>query len=350
MKINGKDMKCLIVFFLLIFPVLIFGQTAETEPNDDILQSGIKIITANGVFTGTTSPSFEDELWYIAAGSSGSITVTYDEAPDGAGTIFLGLYEGSSGYTEDKGDDVACAVEGETFNYTMQSDFYYIIKLKNFPIGAWQFTVSGDASLSIDLSSFFASVVDQGIQLVWITESETDNAGFIIDRSVQDDFSSGWQQIASYQNNNILKGAGNTSSQTKYRFVDMNLEHGITYNYRLSDVDLKGTVTIKDMLSILYDIQVPEKTVLEPAFPNPFNPVTKITYKLQEDTHVTLRIINITGRSVAYIIDNKFQNPGSYSYFWDGKDDNGKQQSSGIYFLLLNTGTDRKIQKLTLIK
>ena len=202
-----------------------------------------------------------------------------------------------------------------------------------------------DMSLSVSLTSFSAHYSEKCIVVEWVTESEVNNLGYILERKTDN---SDWMEIASYQTNDALKSPGNTSSRTEYEFVDENVEPGATYSYRLSDVDLNGKASIDDVISITLDA-LPEVTDLLPAFPNPFNPQTKIQYTLSEDTNVSLSVVDMMGRTVQTIIRGQNQIAGSYSVHWNGKDDSGRIASSGTYLLVLKAGDIHKTQKLSLI-
>ncbi|NQT26198.1 T9SS type A sorting domain-containing protein [candidate division KSB1 bacterium] len=124
----------------------------------------------------------------------------------------------------------------------------------------------------------------------------------------------------------------------------------MTYQYRLSDVDTQGNVTILDALEITMEIQNPEETQLEPPFPNPFNPQTKIVYKLAQQSSVTLNVYDVNGRLVSRMLQNVQQSAGSYSIHWLGKDDAGRQAASGTYILRLIAGDVVKSQKVLLMR
>jgi len=72
------------------------------------------------------------------------------------------------------------------------------------------------------------------------------------------------------------------------------------------------------------------------AFPNPFNPVTTINYKLPENGHVTMKVFNILGENVAELI-NKDIDAGSHAITF-----NGSALSSGIYILTISLESDTK--------
>ena len=161
----------------------------------------------------------------------------------------------------------------------------------------------------------------------------------------------GWQLIASHQTHPGLKGHGNTSSRRDYEFLDVSVESVATYRYQLSDVDTKGNITILDVLGItLEEADIPEKTELQAASPNPFNPQTKISYQLAVEASVVLSVYDVQGRIVSLLIDGTPQSPGSYSIHWNGKDDSGSLAASGTYILRLIAGETEQSQKVLLMR
>ncbi len=84
--------------------------------------------------------------------------------------------------------------------------------------------------------------------------------------------------------------------------------------------------------------------VLEQNFPNPFNPVTTIRYRIKNRTQVQLEIYNLLGQKVRVLIDEQ-QDVGLYSYNFsaDGL-------SSGVYFYRLKAGSGSIIKKMLILK
>ena len=64
---------------------------------------------------------------------------------------------------------------------------------------------------------------------------------------------------------------------------------------------------------------------------------------------VRLTIINILGQEVKTLV-NREQNPGIYTYSWDGRDMNGGILNSGIYFAVIDHQLSRDIIKITYLK
>jgi hypothetical protein len=101
--------------------------------------------------------------------------------------------------------------------------------------------------------------------------------------------------------------------------------------------------------------QLPKEFDLRQNYPNPFNPTTVIKYALPKACEVKIQIYNILGQKVRSLVDER-QDPGHKMIHWDGKDDNGKEVSSGIYFcrIVAHTGQGSedfvKCKKMTLLK
>lgn len=91
-------------------------------------------------------------------------------------------------------------------------------------------------------------------------------------------------------------------------------------------------------------------------FPNPFNPATNIpftVYGSQFTVHspipTTLSIFNILGQKVRTLVDER-KLPGDYQVVWNGKDDNGNEVPSGIYFYQLKIGDFKQSKSMLLLR
>lgn len=76
---------------------------------------------------------------------------------------------------------------------------------------------------------------------------------------------------------------------------------------------------------------LPDVFELRQNYPNPFNPATTIEYSLPQPGEVTLSIVNLLGEQLIALVDER-QAAGSYSLAWNGKDKDGNEVASGIYF------------------
>jgi hypothetical protein len=98
------------------------------------------------------------------------------------------------------------------------------------------------------------------------------------------------------------------------------------------------------VLAVKSKPKVPERLILFPAYPNPFNPVTTIRFSIETYSNGSLRIFDITGRMVELLINKPFS-PGEYEVEWYAG-----EQPSGVYFAVLQSGHTMQSTKLILIK
>ena len=89
---------------------------------------------------------------------------------------------------------------------------------------------------------------------------------------------------------------------------------------------------------------------LHQNYPNPFNPRTVISYSLQKNTSVSLRIYDIFGHEIRCLICDEAQSSGHYTVEWNGQDDMGKQMAAGVYFYSLDAWPIRETKRMTLVK
>ncbi len=104
------------------------------------------------------------------------------------------------------------------------------------------------------------------------------------------------------------------------------------------DMNLEKPVAIEDPRNI------PKQFSLHQNYPNPFNPITTIKYNLKEKADVLLEVYNIAGQKVRTLVDD-VKNIGEYEVIFNGKD-----ISSGVYFVRMKAGEYIETRKMALIK
>ncbi|MCH8011596.1 MAG: T9SS type A sorting domain-containing protein [Candidatus Marinimicrobia bacterium] len=213
-----------------------------------------------------------------------------------------------------------------------------------------------DAPLPVELTSFTARQEGSAVVLEWVTESEIENLGFIIERRSVSEGSFGgdgeqgsggeWKEIASYITHPELQGQGSVTYRTEYSYTDNTVETGKTYDYRLADVSYEGVKEYHTMtvLGVTVTEVIPDKFTLYPAYPNPFNSETTISFDLPEAQQVTVTVYDLTGREVATLTNREYS-AGSHSVIWDAGD-----FGSGVYVYRLNAGSFVSTGKLVLVK
>jgi len=108
--------------------------------------------------------------------------------------------------------------------------------------------------------------------------------------------------------------------------------------------------TTGDILnSIVNQSIAPEKFYLSQNYPNPFNPSTTFNFAIAKKTDVSLIIYDILGREVRKLINSNY-NAGNYKIVWDGKNKQGINIASGIYFAVFKAEQTIINRKLLLIR
>jgi hypothetical protein len=100
---------------------------------------------------------------------------------------------------------------------------------------------------------------------------------------------------------------------------------------------------------LIADNNATKSFVLGQNFPNPFNPTTKITYRLNKPALVKLSVYDITGREVNRLVD-RYQSVGDYNISWNSNDDNGQKMASGMYFARLIVDNESVSRKMVMTK
>lgn len=89
--------------------------------------------------------------------------------------------------------------------------------------------------------------------------------------------------------------------------------------------------------------------ILSKNYPNPFNPVTTITYTISETMLVKIIIYDMMGRKVKSLVD-EFQNLGNHSVVWNATNHEEKPVGAGTYFYQISAGKFLKTEKMILLK
>jgi hypothetical protein len=101
------------------------------------------------------------------------------------------------------------------------------------------------------------------------------------------------------------------------------------------------------------DSRFPRAILLEQNFPNPFNPYTEITYHIPDmgDKRIPVELViyDMRGRAIRALYGSE-NVPGPHSVLWDGRDANGSEVPSGVYFYRLKAGTFSETRKMLLMK
>lgn len=206
---------------------------------------------------------------------------------------------------------------------------------------------------AIPVALQFESITAQwniGSQAVlnWSTSNESNLTGFNILRHTSEDMTN-----AQIINNEMIPALNGNSNS--YSFTDNSAVQTQTYYYWLAAVEADGNLHYSQSVQLL-PLNTIDHTNEKPVFssiknyPNPFNPQTSFDFTIKNDTNLKIMIYNSRGQLIREIY-NGFLKSGNYRNFsWEGKDDNGREVSAGVYHLILKSSYDHAGKKLILLK
>jgi len=205
-------------------------------------------------------------------------------------------------------------------------------------------------TVPVELSSFTAVVTAENfVAIHWTTQSETNVQGYYLYRNTFNELNNAYRIPA-------MISATNTSQEASYTFVDQEVVPG-TYYYWLQNLDLNGEFDFHGPINVTLTQGnggdtppvIPTETALLAAYPNPFNPITNLRYSLKNPGFVTIDVYNNRGQLIRHFgMDHPVA--GYYKVVWDGKDTNGREVSSGIYYYRMNSGKYTSSKKVVLLK
>lgn len=186
--------------------------------------------------------------------------------------------------------------------------------------------------IPVEFTSFTTNVNGNDVVLNWTTATETNNAGFTVERKLNN---GNWIALG------FINGQGNSTVINHYSFIDRNVSYG-NYTYRLKQTDYDGTYKYSSEANA--EVLPVNAFSLMQNYPNPFNPSTSIKYGIPSDEFVTLKVYDILGREIATLVNQK-QGRGEYTINFDAS-----KLNSGVYIYSINAGTYKATKKMLLTK
>lgn len=135
------------------------------------------------------------------------------------------------------------------------------------------------------------------------------------------------------------------------------IDHTMTLRYSEFGWNQEAIIdTIEQLLSEIPGVEIdesttdpesiiPQKAILQNAYPNPFNGMTTIRYTLFEPSIVKIDVFNTLGRKITTLINDIPQISGNHQIVWnDGK------LTSGLYFIRLSTNNSVATKKVLQLK
>lgn len=214
-------------------------------------------------------------------------------------------------------DDIPHSTKAETFVFEEKADYLSIDIIDNgsreeiLEIGAFQ---DGECIGAV-------GVIELPVQLQAFVDPNGGEISFEVYNG-----SRSLQQVTNYQIMDISTG------EMQKGFISPDAEYAIV------------------MMGDLIDIEEHQNYALElDNYPNPFNPTTTISFSMPESGKAELTIYNTKGQLVKTLVSEDFT-AGEHSAVWNGKDENEKLVSSGIYFYKLTTKNSVVAKRMIMLK
>jgi hypothetical protein len=160
--------------------------------------------------------------------------------------------------------------------------------------------------------------------------------------------------IQLYKGDKLSATLANTSNLGAYKWaINSNLATGTDYSIKIkSKVDntlfdvSDSTFSIIDTTgsAVLNETAVVKEFALDQNYPNPFNPTTIINYSIPKQSHVTIKVYDVTGREAATLV-NEEKPMGNYKVEF-----NADHFSGGIYLYQIKTEGLTLTKKMLLLK
>jgi hypothetical protein len=313
--------------------------------------------TTSGTYVATDIENFR--LFYSATDDLSSasqigadITTTLGAGSHSFTGLTQSLSDGATRYFWITSDISASATGGNTIyvdaimtsNLTVTSRF----KTGTSSSGGVQ---TFDEILPVELSSFTAVLtVENYVTVKWITQSETGVSGYYIYRSID----SNWTNASAICS---MIPSVNSPIQQVYQYTDNELEEDGTYYYWLEVQDLDGSSYSHGPTSVYFSntgggaVDTPPIPVagINSIYPNPITPYSIISYTLTKSADVKFKVYNSRGQLVNSF-NKGFLAANDYTTGWDGKDSDGINCPTGVYYIKLQAGKDSAIRKAVIVK
>ena len=228
--------------------------------------SGSSVLTPTGAAVNVT-PSAGIDVQYAGVSSSGTTCLTnpgpITPAPNGFGFGVPADVFSLSTTAITTGSTRICLVF-DPANYNRVAG----IRLMSYQAGTWvditssldtatnticglsgstigTYALTEELPTAISLRSFKVARSENGVDIRWVTTSETDNWGFRILRSLAPE--GPFKPL----NDSLIPALGGPGLDMTYHFQDYSAPTGTTYYYRLQDVDTRGLVSEHSVVALL---------------------------------------------------------------------------------------------------
>lgn len=193
------------------------------------------------------------------------------------------------------------------------------------------FGISYIAALPVELIDFNANIVDDVVQLNWLTASEYNNKQFEVEAS---------QDGQVFHKIGTVKGSGSSSKEQRYSFKDQQASRGTSY-YRLKQIDFDGQFEYSKIISVNFKASAGH---IGNIYPNPSKSgLVSLNYFAGHGEEVMITVFDINGKLIIKQKQEILNNKNHLNF--DFSDLN-----TGIYTLKIEGHSTAVYQKLVIEK
>jgi hypothetical protein len=192
---------------------------------------------------------------------------------------------------------------------------------------------NADKPLPVELVAFDVTRANDTARLQWKTETERNNAGFVVHHRPPN---------ADWSKAGFVNGAGTAREPQSYEFAVKGIKtHGL-HQFRLVQVDLDGSRTQIDPVSIRVGLE--EALRLTPPFPNPTSSTASVQVGVRDGSKVVVTLYNGLGQQVATLYDGS-PSPSELQTIRIESD----RLASGSYFVRATTENRTRTRRLVIV-
>ncbi len=185
------------------------------------------------------------------------------------------------------------------------------------------------STLPVDLSDFVAKPTERSIMLNWQTASETNNAGFNIERSSDGE---------NFERLSFVEGNGTSEIAHDYQFEDITAKKGQLYYYRLKQIDYSTQFSYSEVLSasIKSEIEIGE------IYPNPSSiGIVNLDFNTSSEDRWNIAVFDVAGKQLLSEL-RTIEDGFSVQNF------DLSTLSAGIYFIKIDNGNQNVYKKVVI--
>lgn len=195
------------------------------------------------------------------------------------------------------------------------------------------FSGSSNSPLPVEMTDFHVTWLDQTLDLVWKTKTESNNFGFDIEISMDK---------VTFRKIGFVDGMGSTLIPHNYQYSYKTPDPKQVLYIRLKQIDFDGQFKYSEILEVknegIFEFNLSQN------YPNPFNPSTLIRYSIETDDFVSLKVYDIQGKEIRSLVNEKKTRGFHEAIFMN---DN---LPSGVYFYKLKSGNKTVTKQMLLLK